>query len=123
ESTATKDIRIDITAPAVSIYYDLNNPVNGRYYNAARTATVVVSERNFDEALFTFNVTNTDGTQPYISEWTHSTGNGVSDETTHTCQVVFSADGDYTFTADVSDLAGNHASYGQTDEFTIDQTT
>lgn len=123
ESTATKDIRIDITAPAVSIYYDLNNPVNGRYYNAARTATVVVSERNFDESLFTFNVTNTDGTRPYISEWTHSAGNGVSDETTHTCQVVFSADGDYTFTADVSDLAGNHASYGQTDEFTIDQTT
>ena len=122
ESEVTKDIKIDITDPTISVTYDLNSPLNDRYYNATRTATVVVTERNFDESAVRFDITNTDGTQPSISGWSHSADSGVSDSATHTCRVTFSADGDYTFTLNTTDLAGNDSSYTQVDEFTIDQT-
>lgn len=68
------------------------------------------------------NNSNTDGTQPAISGWTHSANAGVSDDATHTCQVTFAADGDYTFTLETTDLAGNASSYNRVDDFTIDRT-
>lgn len=122
ESEVTKDIKIDVTEPTIQVTYDLNSPLNDRYYNATRTATVVVTDRNFDESAVRFDITNTDGTQPSISGWSHSSNSGVSDEATHTCSVTFSADGDYTFTLNVTDLAGNDSHYTQVDDFTIDQT-
>lgn len=72
ETEATKDLKIDITHPTIAVTYDLNTPLNERYYKDVRTATVVVTERNFDESAVRFNITNTDGTQPAISGWTHS---------------------------------------------------
>lgn len=121
-ASETKDIMIDITAPTIDVTYDLNSPLNERYYNATRTATVTVTERNFDPSAVRFNITNTDGTQPSISGWTHSSDSGVSDNATHTCTVTFAADGDYTFTLNTTDLAGNDSNYTRVDDFTIDQT-
>ena len=122
ESEVTKDLKIDITDPTIEVTYDLNSPLNDRYYNNTRTATVTVTERNFDPSAVRFDITNTDGTQPAISGWSHSANSGVSDSATHTCTVTFSADGDYTFTLNTTDLAGNDSSYTRVDEFTIDQT-
>ncbi len=121
-SEVTKDLKIDITVPTIQVTYDLNNPLNGKYYKDIRTATVVVTERNFDESAVRFNITNTDGTQPSIGGWSHSADSLVSDHATHTCQVTFAADGDYTFTLNTTDLAGNDSNYTQVDEFTIDRT-
>lgn len=121
-SEASQELSIDITEPTIQVTYDLNSPLNDRYYNATRTATVVVTERNFDESAVRFDITNTDGTQPSISGWSHSSDSGVSDSATHTCRVTFSADGDYTFTLNTTDLAGNDSNYTRVDEFTIDQT-
>lgn len=115
-------LKIDITAPTIDVTYDLNSPLNDRYYNATRTATVTVTERNFDPSAVRFNITNTDGTQPSISGWSHSSNSGVSDSATHTCTVTFAADGDYTFTLNTTDLAGNASNYTRVDDFTIDQT-
>lgn len=115
-------LKIDITVPTIQVTYDLNNPSNGKYYNATRTATVTVTERNFDENAVRFNITNTDGTQPAISGWSRSADAGVMDSATNTCTVTFAADGDYTFTLNCTDLAGNDSNYTQVDEFTIDQT-
>lgn len=116
------ELQIDVTAPTIDVTYDLNSPLNDRYYNATRTATVTVTERNFDPSAVRFNITNTDGTQPSISGWSHSSNSGVSDSATHTCTVTFSADGDYTFTLNTTDLAGNDSNYTRVDDFTIDQT-
>lgn len=115
-------LKIDTTDPTIDVTYDLNSPLNERYYNQTRTATVTVTERNFDPSGVRFNITNTDGTQPSISGWSHSAGAGVSDSATHTCTVTFAADGDYTFTLNATDLAGNDSSYTRVDDFTIDQT-
>ncbi len=121
QSTATKDLKIDITKPVVSINYDLNSPSNGRYYNQVRTATVTVQERNFDPNQVDFTITNTDGTMPVISDWSVD-ASGTSDEAVNTCTVTFAADGDYTITMNCTDRANNRSEYTVVDEFTIDRT-
>lgn len=110
---------IDITAPVIQVEYD-NDRVSGQgLYAEGRTAAVTIRERNFDPSDVEFQITNTDGTMPSISDWSES---GAGDDTLHTCYVEFPADGDYTFTVAFTDLAGNRAEYTQVDEFTIDQT-
>lgn len=118
----TTELKIDITNPTVSVSWDLNNPSNGKYYKDTRTATVTVTDRNFDSNNVRFSITNTDGAEANISGWSSSSDIGVSDQATSTCQVSFPSDGDYTFTLGCTDLAGNSGEYGQTDEFTIDKT-
>ncbi len=119
---AEKELKIDITKPAIQVEYDLNTPLNERYYNATRTATVTVTERNFDPSAVRFEITNTDGVQPSISGWSSSSDAGVSDNAVNTCTVTFADDGDYTLTLNCTDLAGNDSEYTQVDEFTIDKT-
>lgn len=114
-------LKIDKTNPVISVSWDLNDPLNGRYYKDTRTATVTVRERNFDPNNVRFTITNTDGSPASIGEWSVDSA-GVSDDAVNTCQVSFPSDGDYTFTFGCTDLAGNSAEYGQTDEFTIDKT-
>lgn len=121
ESEVT-EMKIDVTNPTISVSWDLNNPLNGSYYKDTRTATVTVTDRNFDPNNVRFSITNTDGTEASIGGWSSSSDIGVSDNATSTCQVAFPADGDYTFTLGCTDLAGNSTEYGQTDEFTIDKT-
>lgn len=111
---------IDATPPTLKIEYDRQKPSNDQYYPQARVATVTIQERNFSPEDVEFRITNTEGVMPLIGEF-HTTGQG--DNTMHTCEVVFAADGDYTFTAACMDLAGNEAVYSRVDEFTIDQTT
>lgn len=111
---------IDRTVPEISVKYDVNQPVNGHYFHQPRTAVVTIRERNFDEKDVRFHITNSEGTMPEISGWS-STGSG--DDTLHVCTVSFKADGDYSFTVEFQDLAGNQAAYDRTDEFTIDQTS
>lgn len=122
-SEETLDLKIDITKPKISVIYNNNSPLNGKYFRDTRTATVVITERNFDPNNVQINVTNTHGTQASISGWSHSAGAGESDSVTHTATITFSADGDYTFTVDCTDLAMNKAENPyKSDEFTIDKT-
>ncbi len=122
ESVQTKEIKIDITAPRAEINFDLNNASNGKYYNATRTATVTVYERNFDPNDVHFTITNTDGTMPSISGWSIGSQSGVSDDTPNTCTVTFSSDGDYNMAMECTDLAGNGSNRADVPEFTIDKT-
>ncbi|MCD8010488.1 MAG: Ig-like domain repeat protein [Lachnospiraceae bacterium] len=121
-AAAKQALKIDITKPTISVTYNDVFAVNGTYYQDTRVATVTVTERNFDASGVHFSITNTDGTQPAISGWSHSADSGTSDGATHTCTVTFSADGDYTFTVEATDRAENTGSYGQTDRFTVDRT-
>lgn len=110
---------IDITPPVIEVDYDQDTPINGKYYHQARTATVTIRERNFLAEDVEFIFTNTEGVAPSIGPF-QSVGEG--DDTLHTCEVVFDADGDYTFTVAFMDMAGNQAVYHRVDEFTIDRT-
>lgn len=110
---------IDITPPVVEVIYDQEKSGEGRFYRQSRTAVIRIRERNLDPSDVEFHITASEGALPLMGEWEHS---GEGDEMLHTCSVLFAEDGDYTFSLSVTDLAGNRTEYGQTDEFTIDQT-
>lgn len=114
---------IDKTQPQIEVVYLQNDASNDKYYNKDRTAVITVTERNFDEEAtnMQIQITNTDRAIPAYGTWTHG-GETGTDRATHTCQITYAADGDYTFTMGTVDKAKNSAVYGKTDEFTIDQT-
>lgn len=106
-------IHIDATAPQIMVSFDNNSAENSTYFKAQRTATISVTERNFDPALFNYLVTSSASGSPTISVWTEGhVGSQANhwDDRTHTAKIVFSADSDYTFPLDrctVKDKAGN----------------
>lgn len=114
---------IDKTQPQIEVVYLENDASNNKYYNKDRTAVITVTERNFDEEAtnMQIQITNTDRVIPAYGIWAHG-GEKGTDRATHTCQITYAADGDYTFTMGTVDKAKNSAVYGKTDEFTIDQT-
>ncbi len=122
-SEGTLRTMVDVTRPVISVTFDNQSPVNGKYYRDARVATVTIRERNFDPNNVRITVTSTDGAQPAISGWSPGVSAGASDDETHTATITFAADGDYRFTVDDTDLAGNVADAAYTSEdFTIDRT-
>lgn len=123
-------VHIDTTEPKIEVVYDNMEAENEKYYKEDRTATITITERNFDPEDTHLDIS---GPSAQVSGWRHVAGSGCmgsSDpgDTHHTddCQwvaaVEFHQDGDYTFTCSTTDLAGNEASYGQVDEFIIDKT-
>lgn len=121
-------IQIDITAPTIEVRYDNNQADSGKYFRADRTATIVVTERNFDPDDVKAQIQNTHGTLPIMGSWSKTPGTGNGDDTKWTTTVAYRADGDYTFDIAYTDLAGNPcagADYGNSvapKEFTVDKT-
>lgn len=101
------EFTIDMTAPVVEVSFDNNDVRNGKYYNAGRTATITVTEHNFDPELVSIE------TNGSVGSW--STSGDV-----HTAQVSFSADGVYNLAVSGSDRAGNTMEPYQADEFVVD---
>ena len=104
-------VKIDITAPAINVSYNNNTPDSGSYYKAERTATITITERNFDAKDVKIMITNTDGVIPVvptdIAHWTKNVGTEPNgDDTTYTATITYAADGDYTFATEYTDLAG-----------------
>ena len=115
---------IDKSAPEIEVEYDNNDAENDKYYKENRTATIRIKDANFSEKDTKIELT---GPKAAIGKWHHKAGAGCdgkvhTSECTYTCEVEFVEDGDYSMTVSSTDLAGNHASYGKTDEFTIDKT-
>lgn len=110
-TTVAGDIKIDITPSKIEVTYDNNEGdtsfAESTYFKADRTATIVVTERNFNPELFKLEITNTDGYIPEIGEWQTVTAAGNGDESTHTAKVIFNKDGDYTMAVSCVDKALN----------------
>lgn len=109
---------VDKTTPTMDVSFDNNNAANGNYYNAARTATLTVTEHNFSGDLINItpsaNAGNGDTTgSPSISGWT-SAGD------VHTATVTFPGEGVYSMTADGADLATNVLASYSCPEFVVD---
>ncbi len=130
-SKASVTCQIDTTAPSIEVSYDNNSPdaEYNTYFSEGRTASITISERNFDADDVVVSITNTEGTIPVLSEWTKQAGSGNGDNTAWTASVECSADGDYTFAIAYTDEAGNKANavtyaVGTVagDAFTIDRT-
>lgn len=124
-------IQIDVTDPSIQVAYNTNagdTTFGEAYFKEVRTATVTITERNFDENSVSIQITNTDGTMPSISGWTTVGGTGNMDDTQHIATITYSGDGDYTFDISCNDKAGNQnteVDYGGSlapKKFTIDRT-
>lgn len=115
---------VDKTAPTVEVTYDNNTP-DDTYtdiFKADRKATVKVTERNFNAKDVVYKITNTDGVIPTIGNWTTHKDSKDPDKTYHTGEILYHADGDYTFNISYADLAKNKAADFAEQKFTIDQT-
>ena len=119
KGTDKTDFTIDQTNPKVSVRFDNNSVVNGKYFPAGRTATITVVEHNFDRYRVELTATGSSGS----TDW-------VDDGDTHTATVSFLNDADCEFAIRVKDKAGNicendAVDYGDSaapGEFVIDTT-
>ncbi len=126
--SATKTLVVDTAVPEVSI--SLSEPVDEveakKYYNAPVTATITVKEAKFNPANLTISAVDTfTGMSAENVNLLNSPDNWVNTEGTdeYTKTVTFdAADGDYAFTADFKDLAGNSAEKTESGVFVIDTT-
>ena len=118
-SLAPTKFTIDTTAPVISVVYDNNSASNGNYYNNKRTATVTITEHNFDTSRIALSMTAQDAGKsvaaPAFGSWSD---NGD----THTATLSFDADATYTWSLAYTDKAGNKAKDLAKQEFCIDTT-
>lgn len=124
---SSKDVTfsIDKTAPTIEVTFDNNNRnrnySDSEYYKADRTATVTITERNFNAADVKAAITGLSSGNPTISSFTTVAGS-TPDQTKHVAKVTFRKDADYTMSIDFTDMAGNRASQYKSNKFTIDKT-
>lgn len=118
-ANSEKILAIDITPPKIEVIYDVEASANKKYYNKGRVATIKVYERNFDPSLFNLKIT---GAKADIGRWQLGNQMGVSDNNLNVLKVHFREDGEYNFTFDLIDKAGNKTNYNKTDNFIVDQT-
>lgn len=104
---------IDNTAPVIELTLGNDSPdtTYNNIYNSDQSVTLTVHENNFDPALV-----NISGMS--VSGWT--TTGGINSKV-HTATVSFTTDGDYSISANLTDLVG-HASNTVETAFTVDKT-
>ncbi|MGX6443785.1 Ig-like domain-containing protein [Neobacillus sp. K501] len=116
---AQQTFTIDKTIPVIKVAYDNNQATNGNYFKAGRSATISVTEHNFDPRRIRVTGTAAEGGQPMafpqVSGWT---ANGD----VHTATIRYAADGEYSFDIDFMDMAGNISADYKMEEFIVDQT-
>ena len=118
-------LSIDKTKPAIGVKYDNNEHTTyggNDYYKADRTATVTVTERNFDESLVEATIMRNGGRYTTIGGWTHNNNTADPDKSTHVAKIVYNTDGDFTFDIAVKDKAMNSADKFTQQKFTVDKT-
>lgn len=123
---------IDQTPTAISVSYDNNNADtksgSGAFFNANRTATVTVKERNFNTENVEWTIRNAEGSAPSHSAPKFTQGSGNRDDDTYVYTVTYSNDGVYSFDMKYTDRAGNKnqtIDYGNSvapTKFVIDKT-
>lgn len=118
-SPVIPEFTLDKTMPTVRVTYDNNAALHNNYYGDTRTATLTVTEHNFDEKRIQIVGTCEDNgvtkTFPQISGW-----RSVGDE--HSASIAYTEDGAYTFSVEGTDKAGNSLSNYEQENFYVDIT-
>ena len=120
-------ITIDTTAPEMTVSYDNNDARNGNYYQADRTATIQVKDRNFRPSEVQFTV-ETEDVQENPVEYETSALNSWTDwkqvegeSDVWQAQVQFDSDARYKVEMSYTDLAGHGLKEDFADEFVVDK--
>lgn len=133
-NSTTKSVRfsIDKVNPKIQVTYD-NNRADREFtdnYRKKRTATVTVTERNFDAKDFVSKIKNRDGKDSFLpgvdltgeESWTVKKDKENPDRTTYTAKVSFEQGGDFIWDMAYKDLAGNAAEKPERQKFIVDMT-
>lgn len=126
EGTYTShEIVVDTKKPEIAVAYDDKiKPVKSSCYDTARTATITITEANFDASKVNVAIAakNISGkavskeNEASISSWETD----KTDASIHTATVTFPGNAVYTLDISGEDIAGNKSNpYGQ-DKFTVD---
>lgn len=116
EKVIMEEIIIDKTSPVCTIRYDNNHAVNGIYYSAQRTATMIIKEQNFNFNDVILLIKKDNKVLSDVNpEW-------YSDGDSHSAKVFFKEDGEYVFSVGYTDLAGNLMNTIDVSKFIIDRT-
>lgn len=114
-----QEFTIDKTMPEIAVSFDNEQSTNGNYFAAERTATIRVTEHNFDaDRIEIAGIAQDNGntiTFPVASSWSDA-----GDE--HTATITFDRDGQYSFVVTGADMAGNEADMAEVEEYCIDLT-
>lgn len=117
ETVRAEDFTIDKTRPVITVAFDNEDPINGNYFAAQRTATIRIEEHNFSQSRVTINGTflGDDGTSafPAIGGWSQ---NGD----VYTTSLVCGVDGLYRFDIECTDMAGNEGELYTGEEYYVD---
>lgn len=128
-SYAAKKIVIDTKAPVISVSYQdgVEGANNTNYYAQAKTATITITETNFDASGVVASVTAKDSSgndvsimdyASYLSKeknWERSGNKWIA-------TISYTADANYTFDIDYTDYVGHAAADYKADAFTVDKT-
>lgn len=123
-SVTPTEFTIDKILPVITVSYNNNAVQNGKYFAAARTATIVITEHNFDVNRVVFTQTASLNGNAIAIPAAYWTNNGD----VHTATITYAEDGDYTFDVKVTDMAANESaeeSYGNSvagQDFVVDKT-
>ena len=109
ETYTSDTFTVDKTNPVMTVSWDNNSYQNENFYNANRTATVTVVEKNFDGSLFKLEGNGA------LSGWS-------SNGDTHTSTIAFTEDGEYEFSLSGQDKANNTAENFTSGKFILDKT-
>lgn len=115
----TPDFTIDKTLPVISVSYSSSDEDATDCFSADRTATITVTEHNFQESRVSITGTATNGGAkvkfPEASKWKQS-----GDK--YTATIKYTDEALYSFAISVKDKAGNESAKYEKDSFTIDKT-
>ncbi|MBQ6788439.1 MAG: hypothetical protein IJO85_12065 [Lachnospiraceae bacterium] len=109
EKVVSETFTIDKTKPVVEVSYDNNNAWKENYYSQARTATITVTEHNFNPNDFEAIITP----GAVMGSWTHN-------EDVHRVSIYFDQEQHYTYYVNYTDLAGNMMDAFAEENFYID---
>ncbi len=123
-------ITVDTTAPELKVTYDNNDVITNAdedYYQADRTATVQVTDRNFRPSEVDFKVEAKNIKGEVVKEYQNlnswddwSLVEGTTD--TWEAEVSFNVDARYHVTFDYTDLAGHELTKNWDEKFVVDKT-
>jgi len=138
DSVAPNEFTVDKTAPTAEVSYDNNSADNGKYFKANRTATIKVTEHNFDLGSLDrvkLSITAEDNEGGHMTELEEhyaaqlqKSESWTKNGDVYTAKIEFANDADYTFDLTYTDMAGNECTdidYGDSAaprEFTVDKT-
>ena len=123
-NTSSVPLDIDVTKPSIKVVFSgtkNDNAIDGYY--TSRTAVITITERTnhfkSDNVKFTINAVDLEGSEIKdvytVSEWKTKKGN-TPDEDTHTANISFVKEGNYTFDIsyiDDADNSNNEVVYGE----------